>query len=55
MNTLRESIDAKSVKMSDFKEAATKIGPSVSPDMETWYKTFIKHVRRSRKPTTPVA
>jgi transitional endoplasmic reticulum ATPase len=55
LNTLRESIDAKSVKMSDFKEAATKIGPSISPDMETWYKTFIKQVRQSRKPTTPVA
>lgn len=55
LNRLRESIDAKSVKMSDFKEAATKIGPSISPDMETWYKTFIKQVRKSRKPTTPVA
>jgi hypothetical protein len=32
-----------------------KIGPTIQPDMETWYKGFMKQVRRVQKPTTPVA
>ncbi len=55
LNALRRSITAKLVTLADFKEAAVKIGPTVSPDMETWYRGFVKQVRQLRKPTTPVA
>ncbi|UCE96362.1 MAG: CDC48 family AAA ATPase [Candidatus Bathyarchaeota archaeon] len=52
---LRRDIASKVVTLLDFKEAAKKIGPTISPDMETWYRSFIKQVRQIRKPTTPVA
>ena len=55
LNALRKSIDAKIVALGNFKEATNKIGPTISPDMETWYKGFIKQIRQLKKPTTPVA
>ncbi len=55
LNALRRDIGSKIVTMDDFNEAVTKIGPTISPDMETWYKNFVKQVRRVQKPTTPVA
>jgi transitional endoplasmic reticulum ATPase len=55
LNALRKDIASKIVTLADFKEATTKIGPTISPDMETWYKGFIKQVRQVQKPTTPVA
>ncbi|MFP3985273.1 MAG: CDC48 family AAA ATPase, partial [Candidatus Bathyarchaeia archaeon] len=55
LNALRKDINAKVVTSEDFKEAASKIGPSISSDMETWYKGFAKQVRQLQKPTTPVA
>jgi transitional endoplasmic reticulum ATPase len=55
LNALRKSISSKIVTLADFKEATNKIGPTISPDMETWYKGFIKQVRKVQKPTTPVA
>jgi transitional endoplasmic reticulum ATPase len=53
--TLRRDINSKTVASADFKEATSKIGPTISPDMEMWYKGFIKNVRQVQKPTTPVA
>ena len=55
LNALRKSIDAKIVALGNFKEATNKIGPTISPDMEAWYKGFIKQIRQLKKPTTPVA
>lgn len=55
LNALRKSITSKIVSFVDFKEAANKIGPTISPDMETWYKGFVKTIRQLKKPTTPVA
>ena len=55
MNALRKDVTSKEVTFGDFQKAMEKIGPSVSPDMETWYKGFMKQVRRVQKPTTPVA
>ena len=52
---LRKDIASKLVTLGDFKEATSKIGPTISPDMETWYRGFIKQVRQVQKPTTPVA
>jgi transitional endoplasmic reticulum ATPase len=55
LNALRTSIKAKEVNNSDFRKAAEKIGPSIMPNMETWYKGFMKNIRQLKKPTTPVA
>jgi transitional endoplasmic reticulum ATPase len=55
LNALRKDINSKTVTLRDFQEAVSKIGPSISPDMETWYKGFIKQVMQVQKPTTPVA
>jgi transitional endoplasmic reticulum ATPase len=52
---LRRDIKAKEVTASDFRKATEKIGPSIMPNMESWYKGFMKHVRQLKKPTTPVA
>ena len=55
LNALRRDIKAKEVTLDDFKEATKKIGPTIRPDMEAWYKGFIKQIRQIKKPTTPVA
>ncbi len=55
LNALRVNINSKLVSFADFKEAASKIGPTISPDMEMWYRGFIKQARQIQKPTTPVA
>jgi transitional endoplasmic reticulum ATPase len=55
MNALRKDVESKEVTLTDFQKATEKIGPSIYPDMEAWYKGFMKQVRRIQKPTTPVA
>ncbi len=55
LNALRKDVKAQQVGLADFQEAMKKIGPSISPDMESWYKNFIRQVRQVQKPTTPVA
>jgi transitional endoplasmic reticulum ATPase len=55
MHALRKDVNAKEVRMADFDEAMKRIGPSVTPDMEKWYKGFMHQVRQVQKPATPVA
>ena len=55
LNGLRKDINAKEVTPVDFQKAGEKTGPSILPNMEAWYKGFMKQVRRVKKPTTPVA
>ncbi len=55
LNALRRDVKAKEVPLADFQGAMKKIGPSISSDMESWYKSFMKQVRQVQKPTTPVA
>ncbi|MBS7647088.1 MAG: CDC48 family AAA ATPase [Candidatus Bathyarchaeia archaeon] len=55
MQALRRDINAKEVTMRDFEEALKRIGPSITPDMEKWYKSFMQQVRQVQKPATPVA
>jgi transitional endoplasmic reticulum ATPase len=55
MQALRKDMNSKEVTMKDFEEALKKIGPSVTPDMEKWYKGFIQQIRQVQKPATPVA
>jgi transitional endoplasmic reticulum ATPase len=55
MHALRKNLNAKEVTMKDFEEALKRAGPSVTPDMEKWYRGFMQQVRQAQKPTTPVA
>ena len=52
---LRRDLQAKEVTPDDFKQATKKIGPSIGPGMETWYKGFMKQIRQLKKPTTPIS
>jgi transitional endoplasmic reticulum ATPase len=55
MHTLRRDIEAEEVTMKDFQDAIKEIGPSVTPEMEKWYKNFMHQIRQIQKPATPVA
>jgi transitional endoplasmic reticulum ATPase len=55
LNALRSDMKAKEVSANDFKKAIEKIGPSIMPNMEAWYRGFMKQARKLKKPTTPVA
>jgi len=55
LNALRIDIKSKEVTLTDFQKAREKTGPTVTPDMDAWYKSFLKQVRQVKKPTTPVA
>ena len=55
MHTLRRDVAAGEVTMKDFQDALKEVGPSVTPDMEKWYKGFIQQIRQVQKPATPVA
>ncbi len=55
LNALRRDADTKAVNLADFKEALSKIGPTITTDMESWYKGFLKKAWRVERPATPVA
>jgi transitional endoplasmic reticulum ATPase len=55
LNALRRDVNAEEVTVGDFERALEKIGPSISKDMENWYRNFAKQVRRIKKPATPIA
>jgi len=52
---LRRNVDCTEVSLRDFEGAFKKMGPSVTPDMEKWYKSFMQQVRQVQKPATPIA
>ena len=55
MHTLRRDVKAREVTMKDFQDAIKEVGPSVTPNMEKWYKSFMQQIRQVQKPATPVA
>ncbi len=55
MHALRRDTKAGEVTMKDFLDAMKEVGPTVTPDMEKWYKSFMRQVRQVQKPATPVA
>jgi len=55
LNALRRDKNSKEVLLNDFENALEKIGPTISPDMEAWYKGFMKAIRRVKKPATPIS
>jgi transitional endoplasmic reticulum ATPase len=50
--SLRRNIETKSVMMEDFRDALERVKPSMTAEMENWYKGFTK---RFKKPRAPVA
>jgi len=52
---LRRNINSKEVTFADFEEALKKIGPSITPDMDNWYRNFMKQARKAQKPAPLVA
>ncbi len=54
MHALRRDVNAQKVTMKDFQEAMKEMGPSITPDMEKWYKSFMQQIRQVQKPATPV-
>jgi transitional endoplasmic reticulum ATPase len=50
MNALRRDINAKEVTFSDFKKAMEEVPPSISPEIEKWYRSFMNQVRKLQKP-----
>ena len=55
MHALRKDVNATEVAMKNFDEALKRTGPSVSSDMEKWYKGFMQQIRQVQKPSTPIA
>jgi transitional endoplasmic reticulum ATPase len=55
MFALRRNVESKEVTLADFQKALEKVNSSILPEMETWYKSFMRQVRRVQKPTTPIA
>jgi transitional endoplasmic reticulum ATPase len=55
MHALRKNVNSTEVTMKDFQDALKEMGPSISPDMEKWYKSFMQQIRQVQKPQTPVA
>ena len=55
MHALRRDINSTEVVMKDFLDALKEMGPSITPDMEKWYKSFMQQIRQVQKPQTPVA
>jgi transitional endoplasmic reticulum ATPase len=51
MVALRKDVNANQVTSSDFDEARKHVGPSVTPDMEKWYKSFMQQARQVQKPS----
>jgi transitional endoplasmic reticulum ATPase len=54
MHALRRDVNAQKVTMKDFQDAMKETGPSITPDMEKWYKSFMQQIRQVQKPATPV-
>jgi transitional endoplasmic reticulum ATPase len=55
MHALRRDINSTEVTMKDFLDALKEMGPSITPDIEKWYKSFMQQIRQVQKPQTPVA
>src|SRR5256712_176495 len=48
--SLRRNIETKSVTMEDFHDALEEVKPSITADMENWYKGFTKRFKKQRAP-----
>ncbi len=48
--SLRKNIEAKEVTHADFRDALERVKPTVTPDMENWYQSFLKRFKKERTP-----
>jgi len=48
MNALRRNKKAREVTLSDFRDAMSKIKPSITPDMLAWYQSVMKRVAKEK-------
>ncbi len=55
MYALRRNPDTKEVTFGNFEDAKKRIGPTITSDMEKWYKGFMQQARQAQKPATPIA
>ncbi len=55
MNALRRNMKGEKVSLEDFRVAMKKVHPTITPDMESWYKGISGRVKRIVRPATPVA
>jgi transitional endoplasmic reticulum ATPase len=54
ISALRVNQNTKAVTMDDFKKTLEKLGPTITPEMETWYQNVMKQFRIISKPTINV-
>jgi SpoVK/Ycf46/Vps4 family AAA+-type ATPase len=50
MTALRRDINTKEVTFNNFQKAMERVAPSITPDMENWYKRFMKQIGRVERP-----
>ena len=48
MNALRRNKKAREVTLSDFRDAMSKIKPSITPDILAWYQSIMKRVAKEK-------
>jgi transitional endoplasmic reticulum ATPase len=48
LNALRRNVEAKEVSADNFTAAMEYIRPSITADMEAWYQSFTKRIRKER-------
>ncbi|UCH37528.1 MAG: CDC48 family AAA ATPase [Candidatus Bathyarchaeota archaeon] len=53
MNTVRRSDST--VTLNDFKKAMKTVGPTIKPEVESWYKNVAQQFKKPVKPATPIA
>lgn len=53
MMALRKNPEAEKVAYEDFRDAMDEIPPSLTAEMESWYQSVIRRVRRVERPATP--
>ncbi|MCJ7634241.1 AAA family ATPase, partial [Candidatus Bathyarchaeota archaeon] len=53
MNAMRRN--DKFVMPDDFKKALDRMGPTITPDIEVWYKSVAQQFRKPVKPATPIS
>jgi transitional endoplasmic reticulum ATPase len=52
---LRKDPESQKVTLSDFEKVMADIVPSITPDMEKWYKETNKRIREQLKPPMDIA
>ena len=53
MNALRRDINAMRVTWDDFEAALKKVGPSITPEIEKWYREFSERYRKAHRAPMP--